>query len=186
MIYSFIITHSILLTTLPYTPHLFKFKLILNWWYIFPINYVDHASMIQFILCVWGSNQGNLLIKVNIMLVLVHFTQFSMLQVCLMSFFHPLHHLIVKNNMKFSIMRRCKSCSARPFPLLAIPAPPRDGSLLALPLHAALVYTRHHRHHHHIHHGSWAENTIFISESCTNIGSGDSLGIGPKTSLSCQ
>ena len=130
--------------------------------------------------------EDNLLIKVNIMLVLVHFTQFSMLQVCLMSFFHPLHHLIVKNNMKFSIMRRCKSCSARPFPLLAIPAPPRDGSLLALPLHTALVYTRHHRHHHHIHHGSWAENTIFISESCTNIGSGDSLGIGPKTSLSCQ
>ena len=114
-----------------------------------------------------------------------HFSQFSMLQVCLISFFHPLHHLIVKSNMKFSIMRRCKSCSARPFPLLAIPAPPRDGSLLALPLHTALVYTRHH-HHHHIHHGSWAENTIFISESCTNIGSGDSFGIGPKTSLSCQ
>ena len=116
MIYSFIITHSILLTTLPYTPHLFKFKLILNWWYIFPINYVDHASMIQFILCVWGSNHGNLLIGANIMLVLVHFTQFSMLQVCLMSFFHPLHPLTVKSNMKFSIMRRCKSCSARPFP----------------------------------------------------------------------
>ena len=38
--------------------------------------------------------------------------------------------------------------------LLAIPAPPRDGSLLALPLHTGLVYTRRHRHHHHIHHGS--------------------------------